>query len=211
MDIQPVASTQEVKELETDLANIKGRAQCLIVQCDEDYASGSETLTWIQNSLKKCEERRKFFVKPLQDHVARINLFFKNFTEPLQGFKDEISTKLLTYRSEQEAKRQAEEERKRKEQERLTRKAEKQYEKTGVAVSAPLPIVAVPEAPKTTFSDLGAVTAKKAWAWSITNEKLIPREYLCIDEKKINAVIRAGIREIKGISIYQKEILSVKA
>lgn len=211
MDAQAVASSEEVKELETDLANIKGRAQTLVVKDDESYAFGSETLTWIQSGLKKCEERRKFFVKPLQDHVSQINLFFKNFTEPLEGFKESISAKMIEYRREQENARRIEEERIRKEQEKLQKKAEKTAEKRGEVAPPPLPVVAIPIAPKTTFSDLGAVTAKKAWAWEIVNANAVPREYLCIDEKKINAVIRAGVRDIRGIKIFQKEILSVKA
>ncbi len=205
-----VIPTSEIKELETDLANVKGRTQTLVVRDEASYSSGAETLTWIQSAIKKCEDRRKFFVKPLQDHVSRINLFFKNFTEPLEGFKSDISKKLLTYRSEQETKRREEEERFRKEQEKLQKKAEKQAEKRGEEPPAPLPVVAIPEAAKTTFNDLGAVTAKKIWTWEVVKEEAIPREYLCIDEKKINGLVRAGVREIKGIKIFQKETLSVK-
>jgi hypothetical protein len=209
--VQEVVSSSEVKELETDLANIQGRAQSLVVKDEESYQFGAETLTWIQSGLKKCEDRRKFFVKPLQDHVSRINLFFKNFTEPLDGFKNDISRKLLTYRSEQEQKRREEEDLFRKEQEKLQKKAEKTAVRNGTPIPAPLPIVAIPVAAKTTFNDLGAVTAKKTWQWDVVNLAVIPREYLCVDEKKINALVRAGVREIKGIKIYQTEILSVKA
>lgn len=209
-DVQ-VVNSEEVKELQTDLANIKGRTQTLVVTNDETYQAGAETLTWIQSALKKCEDRRKFFVKPLQDHVSRINLFFKNFTEPLEGFKGDISSKLLTYRDEQEKKRREEEERFRREQEKAQRKAEKNAEKRGEAAPEPLPVVAIPEAAKTTFSDLGSVTAKKTWAWEIVNENVIPREMLCLDTIKINGLVRAGVRDIRGIKIFQKEIMSIKA
>ena len=138
------------------------------------------------------------------------NLFFKNFTEPLEGFKYEISRKMLTFRQEQETSRRKQEERLRKEQEAIQKKLEKKAERRGEVAPEPLPIVAIPEAPKTTFNDLGAVTAKKIWTWEITNENVIPREYLCVDEKKINGLVRAGVREIRGIKIYQKETLAVK-
>jgi hypothetical protein len=37
------------------------------------------------------------------------------------------------------------------------------------------------------------------------NEKLIPREYLKVDEEKIAAMIKLGIAEIPGIEIYEEQ------
>ena len=38
----------------------------------------------------------------------------------------------------------------------------------------------------------------------------IPREYLVLDPVKIRQAIKEGIREIKGVKIFQKETLAIK-
>lgn len=61
----------------------------------------------------------------------------------------------------------------------------------------------------------GSVTSvkgiTKTWTHSIVNESLIPREYLVVDSSKITKAIREGVREIPGVSIFQKEGLTVRS
>ena len=199
-----VATNDEVQTLKTDLSNIKGRAEAMVVKTDDDYSKASTVLKWIADTEKKCESRRKFFVDPLNEHVRRVNLFFKNFTEPLNEFRRKIEAKMLEYRAETERKRQEEEKRLMKQQEKVNKKLEAKGQE-------PLPAVAIPQAPKTTFTgDGGTVTAKKVWAWQVVDEKKIPREWFSLDEKKVNAAVRGGLREIPGIKIFQKESLAVR-
>src|SRR3990167_9571967 len=125
-----VVSREEVKELETDLVNIKGRSVALVVKNQETYNQGAELFNWCNLGIKKCEERRKFFVKPLNDHVSRINLFFKNFSTPLTELKDDIERKMLSWRRTEDERIRLEDERIRKDQEKLQKKLKKQAEKT---------------------------------------------------------------------------------
>ena len=46
---------------------------------------------------------------------------------------------------------------------------------------------------------------RKDWTFEVINETLVPKAYMSIDSKKINDAIDAGIREIDGIRIFQKE------
>ncbi len=47
---------------------------------------------------------------------------------------------------------------------------------------------------------------QKPWVFKITDEKLVPREFLMVDEKKIREAIRMGARSkhIPGVEIYQE-------
>src|SRR3990167_7144254 len=113
-----VISREEAKELETDLANIKGRSVALVVKNQETYGQGAELFNWCNLGLKKCEDRRKFFVKPLNDHVSRINLFFKNFSTPLTELKNSIESKMLKWRNAEDERIRLEEEQIRRDQEK---------------------------------------------------------------------------------------------
>lgn len=65
--------------------------------------------------------------------------------------------------------------------------------------------VAIPEALKTE-----GVHTRRNWTYRVINEALIPRDCLSEDSKKINAKIKAGIREIPGLQIYQDVSVSTR-
>lgn len=50
----------------------------------------------------------------------------------------------------------------------------------------------------------GKLSKKLTWQFEIEDETLIPREYLCIDEKKIKLAIKQGLRVIAGLKIEEK-------
>lgn len=66
------------------------------------------------------------------------------------------------------------------------------------------------EAQATVQTAKGSATRKKRWVAEVTNELIVPREYLVVDQVKLNAAVKAGVREIAGVNIHQKSELSVK-
>lgn len=67
------------------------------------------------------------------------------------------------------------------------------------------------EAKATIKTTGGSFTVKKVWTAEVVDESQIPREFLTVDTKKINAVVKAGVREIAGVRIYEKSQGSVNA
>ena len=57
----------------------------------------------------------------------------------------------------------------------------------------------------------GSASVRKEWKATVVDRSLLPDEYLIVDEKKIRAVVKAGVREIPGVLIEQVEGLSVRA
>lgn len=194
----------QVKDIEQDTSYALTQSRSLAILDEPTLIKATDILSVIKSVLNKCEERRKFFVKPLNDHVSRINLFFKNFTQPLETEESNLKTKVIQYRQIVEAKRLEEEKRIQKEHAKLSKKLEARGED-------PLPVPILAPQKQTIFSDSGALTAKKIWTFDVLNLDRVPRQYLILDDKKINAVIRGGVREIPGLKIYQKETIAVKA
>jgi len=206
-----VITPEEKRELETDLSALISQGGALVVKDDESMQRGVELLSWQARALKKIEERRQFFVKPLNEHVSRINLFFKNFSVPLTNTRAVIEPKILNYRREKEEARRKEEMRIQREQNARQKELEKEAKKIGQVAPVPLPkSVILPQA-QTTFSDSGSATAKKVWRFKVLKESDIPIKYFTLDEMKIRAAIREGIRNIQGLEIYQEESLAIKA
>lgn len=56
----------------------------------------------------------------------------------------------------------------------------------------------------------GKLTKVKKWSWELEDEQIIPREYLALDEKKIDEAIKQGVRNIPGIKIFEKEEITMR-
>ena len=83
--------------------------------------------------------------------------------------------------------------------------------------SAPLPELSTPkpiEQPNFTVkTEQGTAYTRKSWTFD-ENEidlNLIPREYLKLDEVKVNGAIKAGMREIAGLKIFEKETIVTRS
>ena len=67
------------------------------------------------------------------------------------------------------------------------------------------PVVVPKSVPK-----VSGMSIRDNWKFKITNEKLIPREYLKVDEVKIGQVVRAlkSATNIPGVEVYNEGTVS---
>lgn len=175
------------------------KAQAQTIKTSNDMAIAADVLVDIKKRSARLEEVRKFFTKPMNDQVKRINNEFKKTSMPLEEAEWILKNKISDYRGELERKRMEEE---KKLQEEVAKKNEK------LEVKLAKPVIA--EAPKTVVGKEGKVSTSKVWTFRITREKMIPREFLTIDEQAIRQAVRGGARKISGVKIYQKEIVNVR-
>jgi len=201
----------EVTQLSDEASSLEVRANELIIQTDVDATEATNILGFIATAKKKLEEKRTFFVGPLNGQVKNINNLFKQYNAPLDNADGTLRRKVLAYRQEQVRQQRKEEERLRKLAEKEQQRIEKKAEKKGLPAPPPLVMPVIKSAPKTMQATLGSATMKTAWDFQVVDENLVPREYLVVDEKKIRAVVKAGIRNIPGVRIYQDDKLAVRA
>jgi hypothetical protein len=76
-----------------------------------------------------------------------------------------------------------------------------------VVAAAPAPLREVAPAPvaNTTKATLGAAVGRMVWRFEVTDEFLVPRGYLVVDEPTIRRAINRGVRDIPGVRIFQEE------
>lgn len=201
----------EVVELTAEATMLEQQSTAIVVSDDASAGDATNLLSFIAGAKKKLEERRKFFVKPLNDQVKKVNDLFKEYNAPLDNADRTLRGKVLSYRQEVQRKQREEQERLRvlaaKEQARLEKKAEKK----GEPVPVPIVVPVAPPQESTIKAAMGSATAKLIWHFDITDASQVPREYLVVDSMQIRAAVRDGIREIPGVNIYSEELLSVRA
>jgi len=194
----------QVLVVQKESANIVTRAENFQIVSEETASDANKILHWIAGKKKIIEDRKKFFVTPLKNHVKEIEAELKLVTGPLMQADAIIRSKVVDYRVkiEEEA---------RKEEEKLWRKAEakqkKQEEKALAKGEDPPPPPPAPrvEVPKTT----GGVTLTKTWTYGIEDINKVPREYLTLDTVAVMRAINLKVRNIPGLRIYQKPSVKV--
>lgn len=198
-------------QINSEASDLELTAQTLEVKDEASAAEATSTLGFIAAAKKQLEEKRTFFVKPLNEQVKKINAMFKEYAAPLENADRILRGKVLRYQAEVRRKQQEEEERLRALAEKEQKRLEKQAEKKGLPAPPPLVLPATKAAPKTIQTGLGTATTKTVWDFVIEDEAKIPREYLTVDTKKIRAVVKAGVREIPGVRIFESDQLAVRS
>jgi hypothetical protein len=187
--------TQQLEQESQPLIIIANEVQ---IQTKDDVLVASQDLSNIQATLKAIEKKRKEFVDPLNESLKAINSSFKKLSEPLEKAKAILSGKITDWHVAEQKRIAEENERIRKEEEKR-RKIQEAHAAQGHEVAKPIEMKR--EAP--VENKIGSTYMRTDWAWELINEAEIPREYLMIDQVKINTAVRAGARLIPGIRIYE--------
>jgi len=59
-------------------------------------------------------------------------------------------------------------------------------------------------------TEAGTVYEKRSWKFLIEDAAQVPREYLMVDERAIRDAVKAGVREIPGVKIYEHKDIAVR-
>jgi len=196
----------EVIDRSNDLVS---QAQELEIVDEATDSAAKSALATVTTQKRDFEKLRKSFTQPLNDHVKKINLFFKGQATPLDQTESILKQKVGAYYSEQQAAARKEEERLRKLAAKRAEKAAVKAETTGepVAPAIPAPTVATPV--KTTKTDAGSVTMRTVHKWEIEDVEKIPREFMIPDEKKIKTMVDAKI-PVPGVRAYSEQVPVVR-
>lgn len=175
--------------------------------------------------------------RPIKDFAYRLHRMVcdreNDVLKPLVAFERSAKDSALAFRREEDRKRIAEEQRlaeiaRKAEEERLAREAEL-LEQRGEpelaaqvleqAVNVPTPVIAI----ASSLPQTRGVTMRANWKWRPIGgdtpqsraraEKLVPREYMCLDDKKLNAHAKAhgASARVPGIEFFDAGSVSVRA
>ena len=208
-------SKQQIEKAERRVLSLADQADSFVVETEIDVGIASEFLKGIKDTENKIEAKRLEFTGPLNQSLKAINTTFKNLKEPLAKAKRTVSDKILSWRKIEAAKvRKAEEEARKIEEEKIRKiqetceseidvKDKQEMIEEIMEEEEPEVIIKKPE------TTIGNTQARKIWTFEVTDFAKVPDKYKMINQVEVMADIRAGERDIPGIKIYQKEILSV--
>lgn len=187
---------QKLELIQADVAAVCSQNQVISINSDTDLEAAIETEISVKKRIKRIEELRTFFVKPLNDQVRSINDMFKNQSSPLIELEVRIKAARRVYAlmQEEEANKK-----------RLA-ELEAAKETMGHAEAEIAAIVSVPVPAESVKLDSGTGSIKKVWTFEVEDEKKLRKYYpqlFVLDTQALRALITGGKREIAGVRVYQ--------
>ena len=179
-----------------------------------DQASMENAVSMLGQAVtlgKKLEVNRKSIVAKPNKYVKFVNSFVKKFydTNPktkaglINQIEGVFKTKIAQFTDKQELERREKEKKAQEEAAALQAAIDKEAKKKGIETVKMAP-VAVAEVDKVIRSDSGAsVSIAKPWKAKVVNLLAVPRKYCNPDMELINEAVKAGLREIPGVEIWE--------
>lgn len=203
--LSQIKKSKELKQVEKGLVIYQEKkTKLVVINNQDDYNKASDFVKDIAVAYKKIEQKRKFFVDPYRQVVNEINSIFKEKTNNLEILKEDVKKVMLSWY-------QKEKERIRKEQQKIEEQNAKKIEKAKEK-NKPMPPVlkhAPAEIEKTSKGVKSFATVKQLPKWEVVDFSKLKDEYKTTDKKKIDKLVKAGLREIEGLRIYFEDNLAV--
>lgn len=208
VELQTIEQDERVQELSQGSLELIERAQGIEIVDKETDDEAAEFLAQVKTARTRVDELRHWFTDPLEKQKKAIIARFKATDAPLEQAQRIVGGKHVAYqRQETEAAR--------KEQERLRKLAEAKHarqaaraEEKGLEappVIIPMPTIQAP--PKTIHTPSGSVTTRSIWKHEVVDMAALPDAYKIADAVKLGKVVRAGVREIPGVRIYEEMVV----
>lgn len=214
----------QIKSADPEVVNIREYLSYdnLAITCQDEYETAGSYLLNVKSKLKIVEEERQKIVAPLNTSLRNTNDFFKRVSDPLNKIKDKLLIKMGAYADAQrkrlEDEKRAQLKAQKEEFEKQAATAKKEAIELGSETAletannfkqraAEIDTTKVEVSQTMRLGKIGTVAERLDWTWEVTDITKVPREYLIIDEKRINAIAKAQGKTpqvVEGIRFFQK-------
>jgi hypothetical protein len=179
-------TTEVITEYKKQISFIQEQSQLITITSQEGLDKATEFLTIVMKVEKTLADRKAEIVKPLMSSLASVRDLFRPLEIDQADAKKTIKSKMLEYTI-------AEEEKNAKEQARVEARVQKGTMREDTAIDK-LSKIAKP--------DTHLTTRRK---FRVTDEGLVPREYMTPNLDKIKeAVLKQGL-SITGVEVYEEK------
>lgn len=181
----------------------------MVITDNDSFAHAGEFLRKIKQAQKQVDDTRKGMTRPLDESKKKIMDLFRPVEQRIEKLELSIKGSLMVYQAEIDRKIRIErEELDRKNAEEMAQKQKDAefFGESGVDIepstAESMPVNVAPVAV--------GISTKTVWAFEIVDESKLPREMLSADEKKIRAAVEFGMRNVPGLRIFEKQIISAR-
>ena len=187
---------KQIEPIKDSINQAVAEATSLVIKTNEDMPIATDLLGRIKSIGKKIKETKETITKPLNEALKNARSFFSPVESEYEKAEKIVKTKMLDFQRLEtiKAAKKAETFVKKVEEGKMT------FEKASEKMNAVAPKKVV----ETEHSTVQFRTVKEV---VVTDESLVPREYLVLDMVKIRKVALAGV-EIPGVKVEEKQTIA---
>ncbi len=206
--IKAIQEQKTYLDMQGTMDNVKKEFSKMKVTDEKTEANVLDKIKEIKVFATDMDDYRKQLIKEYYDVYKTVNDYFNPKIKEIKSLENDAKRNVLApYYNEQERVQREEEARIKKENdaklEKFNKKVDKVEEKGKSADHIPTPVLRdIPTGHTTTVTNNSKSTRVKIKKWKIEDADSIPREFLMIDEKKINRVFKDI--SIAGIKVYEE-------
>lgn len=179
-----------LQEIQTEALALVQANQFPAINTQADFASAGDVLKVIKNKIAAIEIKRKSYTYPLLKQQKLIKADFDKAAEPYVQFMDELETKMKQFYAIEKARVD-------EEQAKLDADGAANAGADGVLV----PIV---NDIKSNRGDLAITTMRTLTRWRVVDDRMVERQFLCVDEKALDAWVKEGKPCPEGIEYFEE-------
>lgn len=219
----PALNIKSAAEYDVKAVELTGQVSKLIIKDQETYEGAANLLKTVKAMANDADAARKKITICLDEAKAGIMDLFRPITTRLDNSERLIKGLMIAYTDEQERIRLAQEEKLRKEAEAKEALEKKRLEDRAIKAEASgktdkaddlrqqaqeVQFIAPTLAPR--VQSVSGVSYKKIWKARIVDPLKVPRGYLMVDEKKLDAQAKAtqDTLGVPGVEFYFEKSLA---
>jgi hypothetical protein len=199
-DLEPVERGLEPFAVKLDeLAQIAAAHE---VTDEGTQGSAVEMAAQAKRLGKALDEVRVSFVRPHNEFVKSVNALAKRFDSRLAQIEGGLKRKISIFCQAQELERRKREQAAQRAAAEAQKRIDAEAKAAGVeTVTIDAPVI--PPADPVIRTAAGSAYQERFWSFEVQDEAQIPREYLMVDERKLRDAVKAGVRTIPGVRIWE--------
>ena len=209
VDLNKDGARRAIQAFSGKLAEMRAEALALVVNSTESAKQATEMIGQVKRLAKAIDERRKEIISEADSFVRFTNGQVKPLADELKEDEAILKRKLSDHAMRVELQRREIERKQNEARIELQKQVDAEAKAKGVETVV-LPPVAVPTKKEPVRSDSAVSSAVMVWKHEVTDAQAVPRQYLMVDDKALSAAVKAGIRDVPGVRIFEEAEMRVR-
>jgi hypothetical protein len=203
----------QLMKFRSAIQGMASEVEALEISDDQAEKRAAEMTAQARVLIKQIEEKQKQIIEEPQKFVKAVQTFTLPFRKDLDEIVGKVKRKLEAYGYTKELARREAEKRAKEATEKIQKEMDERAAKAGVE---PVTIITpmIPEKRGPVRTETGTTSYVPVWDYEIIEVAKIPARYLAADPTNRAAVmesVRAGVREIPGLRIFEKMQVRTRA
>jgi hypothetical protein len=194
--------------IKDQIEELSREGKAIVIADNQSYEVAGLFLKRIKQAQKDLDDRRRSMTRPLDESKKQIMDLFRPVESKIIEIETSIKKSLVQYQAIVDARIKAELEEKRKKDEAEAAEKAKDAEFFGEDIF--IEETKVEDQMQNVAPVVSGISTKTVWDYEIIDMSKLPIEMMMPDPKKIRAAVDFGMRDVPGLRIFSKQVVSAR-